>query len=91
MATSDDGNGRVTLARLDERIGGLSKDIGELTSDVKALTTLVSMRLDEHDKRITASEKDIIRHNEQLSWWAKAQATFTVLAAGIAGYWGSRP
>jgi hypothetical protein len=79
-----DGNGNVTLARLDERIGGLRED-------VKALTMQVAVRLDNHDNRIAEVEKEVIRHSEQLSWWSKAQAAFTILAAGLAGWWGNRP
>ena len=88
----ENGNGRVTMARLDERLGALQGDVTE----VKALVRQVCQdeaqaRAREAEERralearVAANERDIARQDERLKIVGGANAVWSAIAAAASG------
>jgi hypothetical protein len=87
MADRNDGNGRVTMALLGQKLDDAIRVLQEVRDCQK-----------EQGKDITAlqlADADlsgrIDRTNDRVSVWQAGQAGLSTLLAAIAAWWGSRP
>lgn len=90
-AQTDNGNGLATLSRLDAQMTALREQVAGLREDIHRLDSRIGGRCENHETRIRDGEIKIVGHGQQLSMWAFGQATLTVIASVVAGWFGSRP
>jgi len=88
----DDGNGRVTMARLDERLQGVQKDMGELNAAFRNFCIEESRAREREaeerralEARVAANEQQIARQDERLKIIGGANAVWSAIAAAASG------
>ena len=79
----ENGNGRVTMALLGQKLDTLSEDLQEWREEVRRCTQ-------DHEARLRALERQVVQNSQRLGTWAGIQATFTAIAATVAGWLGTR-
>lgn len=73
----------VTLDVLAQKIDNLTENVNRGFGDIKA-------DIKDHEDRIRAIDKRSLENEQRLGVFSAAQAAFTVLAAAVAGWFGSR-
>ena len=79
MLNDQNNNGRVTLARLEEKIDAMREDVRDLCH-----------KLADHEMRIRANRERLIEHDQKLGTFQAAQALLTLVASSIAAWLGMR-
>jgi len=92
MVDGPEGNNRVTLAVIGEKLDTLLKRLEELCRDIADHETRIRAleRNEALEKRIREVEDRSKINEQRIGLFAGLQATFTAIAATVAGWLGTR-
>lgn len=87
---ADNGNSKVTLAVLGERMDNLKASVDALRMEFKGYCDNSQREIDNLEQRLRTNENDIARQGEKLTILSSLNAAWTAIAAAIAGVFGAR-
>lgn len=87
---ADNGNGRVTLAILGERLATIQRDLTALKTDFREFCSTYSGEHEKLEVRMADAERQLARHSERLTIIASLNAAWATIAAAIASFFGTR-
>ncbi len=87
---ADNGNSKVTLAVLGERMTNLQTSVDALRAEFRSYCEARDREFGELERRVRTSENDIARQGEKLTILSSLNAVWTTIAAAIAGALGTR-
>jgi len=87
-ATQQDGNGRITMARLGWTLDTLSEDVKDIQSMLKEHIRDQAAWCEAMNARVRTVEDAQARQDEKIKAWAWGQGIFTTIAATLAGVFG---